>query len=370
MIINVQSKTEMSGLYLVYVGSTHNEKDGIFGISHLMEHLFFKNAKDLEKQFEKYGMTTNATTSNNEVVFYLTGIEEYISKFRDEYLERMTTFNVTDEDFQKERDVVIEEYWNGFNNQEEAHWRNLVRKKFGHYSAIGAIDDLKRITLDDCKEYLKVQFDKPDKIINVSKDYSLDWKNGFQKHESDTYIVFENYDFPIEKTPIFEDKTSIINCLPVYGDFAHISFLCRMLCYGLQSPLFKRLREDKGLIYGVLCGLNRMSNTTGMITIETLTGNDNVNEVQSTIAEVMGDVSCWLNDERFETAKISFEVEGKTSEINRYKDVDKYITPYGWNPDSILDDVDLNKAKDVAGKYFQFDKWYKSEDKKEFIVKI
>ena len=36
MIINLKSKTELSGFYVVYEGSTNLEKKGIFGVSHLL----------------------------------------------------------------------------------------------------------------------------------------------------------------------------------------------------------------------------------------------------------------------------------------------------------------------------------------------
>ena len=95
MIINLKSQSEMSGLYIIYTGSVHNERKGIYGIAHLMEHLFFKSIRDLEKQFEKYGIETNAYTNSNEVVFYATGLEKYLSKFRDEFFDKITKLDIS-----------------------------------------------------------------------------------------------------------------------------------------------------------------------------------------------------------------------------------------------------------------------------------
>ena len=39
MIVNVKSETGLSGFYIVFGGSTMNEKPGSYGISHLLEHL-------------------------------------------------------------------------------------------------------------------------------------------------------------------------------------------------------------------------------------------------------------------------------------------------------------------------------------------
>ena len=38
MIVNLKSQSNLSGLYVVYEGSTNIEKKGNLGISHLMEH--------------------------------------------------------------------------------------------------------------------------------------------------------------------------------------------------------------------------------------------------------------------------------------------------------------------------------------------
>ena len=55
MIINLKSQTNLSGLYVVYEGSTNLEKKGNYGISHLMEHLmcktFFHMIQDFDRDF-------------------------------------------------------------------------------------------------------------------------------------------------------------------------------------------------------------------------------------------------------------------------------------------------------------------------------
>ena len=367
MIINLKSQSEMSGLYIIYTGSVHNERKGIYGIAHLMEHLFFKSIRDLEKQFEKYGIETNAYTNSNEVVFYATGLEKYLSKFRDEFFDKITKLDITDDDFQKERNVVVEEYGNNFNDQQCAHWHNFVRKKYGWFSPVGLKEDLLSLTIDDCRQFNDLQFAKPSKVISVSKDYVFNREMEFQGFDNKIFMPFSECNAPVEKTPVFEDKTSILDCMPVYGDFAHIQFVCRMLCYGLQSPLFKRLREDKGLVYGVGCSIVRMSNISGLLGIDTITANENVQNVQNTMLEVMSDKDSYLNEERFDTAKIGFEIDAKMDEINRYANVKKCITPYEWQVYSILDGMNMKRAWEIGEKYFDFEKWYKSEDKKEFV---
>jgi hypothetical protein len=53
-------------------------------------------------------------------------------------------------------------------------------------------------------------------------------------------------------------------------------------------------------------------------------------------------------------------------EILRYKNVNQYINPEGWSVYEILDKVNMKKIKEVYKKYYNFDNFYVSNDKKEF----
>src|ERR1035437_430173 len=170
MIINLKSKTALSGLYVVYNGSTNLEKPGWYGISHLMEHLLCKTFDHLQEKFDQDGVDWNAYTSDNEIVFHLTGLDKKIKKWKYEFVELLGKFTITEEQLQNEKKIVLEEYMDAFNSQVESHFLNLSRKKLENYSPIGLRKDIENITLEDCKEFFELQFAKPTKIINVSKD--------------------------------------------------------------------------------------------------------------------------------------------------------------------------------------------------------
>jgi hypothetical protein len=53
-------------------------------------------------------------------------------------------------------------------------------------------------------------------------------------------------------------------------------------------------------------------------------------------------------------------------EILRYKNVNQWINPEGWSVYDILDEVNIKKVREVYDKYFNFDNFYISSDKKEF----
>lgn len=132
MIKNLKNETDLSGLYFVYNGSTNLEKKGWYGIAHLMEHLKCKAFDDLQDTLQANGISWNAYTSDNQIVFYFTGLEEYLAPFRNTLIERMylPLENYVDSDIlENEKNIVLEEYQDSFTNQNEIFYMNLFRKK-------------------------------------------------------------------------------------------------------------------------------------------------------------------------------------------------------------------------------------------------
>jgi predicted Zn-dependent peptidase len=119
--------------------------------------------------FSRDGIDWNAFTDNDKIFFQFTGLESKLCKYRDLVLEKLSVFNINEEDFNKEKKIVIEEYHDCFNSQIYAHYLNLTRKLHNNYEPIGELSDLERITLADCQKYFEVQFKHPSLIINISK---------------------------------------------------------------------------------------------------------------------------------------------------------------------------------------------------------
>lgn len=367
MIINLKSETELSGFYVVYEGSTNLEKKGWFGISHLMEHLMCKNFDHLQEDFDKDGIDWNAYTSSNEIVFYLTGLDEKVNKWKGEFMDLLSEFNVTKEQFENERNIVLEEYMDCFNDQNQTHMLNLSRKLFGDYDPIGLKEDLEKLKYMDCLNFFELQYAKPTKIINVSKNKP--YKNNtidFAKRDITKKLEFGENDVPLELSNEFKDKTSIVILSPVIEeDFAYVHFINSMLSLGLKSPLYQEIREKRGLVYYVHCYQSRINNQ-GINTISTQTSNKNYNDVVNAVKEVITNPGKYLTKERFDLVKDYYKVRMTKDEILRYKNVNQYIDPDGWSVYEILDKVNMKKIKEVYKKYYNFDKFYVSNDKKEF----
>ena len=367
MIVNLKSQTDLSGFYVVYEGSTNLEKSGWYGISHLMEHLMCKNFDHLQEDFDRDGIEWNAYTSNNEIVFYLTGLDDKVNKWKGEFMNLLGDFNVTKEEFENERNIVLEDYMDSFNEQTQSHQLNLSRKLFGDYDPIGLKKDLQNLKFMDCLNYYELQYAKPSKIINVSKNKKYNNQAiDFLDRQIVKNIQFGNHNVPLELGNEFKDKTSIVVLSPtIEEDFAYVHFINAMLSLGLKSPLYQEIREKRGLVYYVHCYQSRM-NQQGISTIATQTSNKNYNQVIDSVETIIKNPGKYLTKDRFNLVKDYYKVRQQKDEILRYKSVNQWINPEGWSVYDILDEVNIKKVREVYDKYFNFDNFYISSDKKEF----
>lgn len=367
MIVNLKSETDLSGFYIVFNGSSNLEKRGIYGISHLMEHLICKNFESLRDDFEREGIDWNAYTSQNEIVFYFTGLDKYLSRRRSQLVDLICDFKTTKSQFENERKIVLQEYTNDFTDQTNSHFLNLERKILNNYNAIGLRQDLESLTYMDCIKFFEEQFNVPTKIINVSKDSPFNFDIDFFSPKSERKFELSTYkDVFLEKTHNYGDKCSLILLSKISeNDFNYISFLNNMLSLGLSSPFLSEIREKKGLIYGIQCKQHRL-NKQGITTITTQTSSKNVDEVVESINYIFSNPNKFLTKKRFDIIRNSFNINYQKEKISRYANVNLWINPPGWSIKEILNTMTYDKVMDIFDQHYKFEDFYISNDRTEF----
>jgi predicted Zn-dependent peptidase len=368
MILNVDSQTELSGFYVIYNGTVINEKSGIYGISHLIEHLMSHNINDeLVEKFQDSGVAWNAYTSPTNIVFYLSGLDKHVSKYKYEFLDRLKYLNLTPNEFELEKTILLEEYTSIFNMQSTSHLLNLYRKLFDSYNPLGRKKDIERLTLDVCQTHFSTYFSKPSKIINVSKNslFKSDIEfNNFNNHHHIKYDFNSNAEY--DRHTSILNKSSVIYLSPIIeSDWPVIFFINYLLSNGINSPLYKNIRKKSGLAYYIRCNLDRMSDYSGLNIISTETDDDKVERLMEAIDETLSDLS-FLTRAKFEQVKNSIINKIDTVDINRHSNVETYIKPDTWAIESNIHNISYNNVVETYMKYYKVENFYKSVDKLEF----
>ncbi len=370
MIINLKSQTDLAGFYIVYEGSTNLEKPGWYGVSHLGEHLVCKLFDGLREDFQKYSIDWNAYTSNNEIVFYFTGLEECLAKYRHKIIELMQDFTITKEQFENEKKIVLQEYSDYFSDQTEAHSLNLSRKMFRNFDPIGTREDLEALRWIDFLNFYELQYSSPTKIINVSPTTKFEAGNiEFNRQKMDKrYEQGPFDDVKLEKMFDYGDKESIFIISPlIEEDFPYVMFVNQMLSSGLSSPLYREIREKRGLVYYIRMSISRMNNQ-GVNGITTQTTSNNVDELKEAINYVFNNPEEFLTKDRLETIRESTLVRLKKEKITRFANVSRWIQPKEWSMYDIVKTINMDKVMETFETHFNIDDYYFSSDK-DFLKK-
>jgi predicted Zn-dependent peptidase len=269
------------------VGSIHEDKNE-YGIAHLLEHLIFKSARNnrlfgnIIETIEELGGDLNGYTSKEHISFELTCIKTRLSEILPWFFKLFTHFEISDKDYLNEREVVLKEIKEDNNDVELFAEEYLIehnfKDEFSHPIA-GNEKTLKKIKFDQVNRFY-TKFFVPERMVItlVSDDHDLNIKQLIKD-----YFSIENKAFKVKKPERYKFKPQFkaINKINkkfkknveypyvLYGFSAPSMFsnekwklyiIDQILNEGLNSLLFKSLREENSLSYGISSSINSFFN--------------------------------------------------------------------------------------------------------------
>jgi zinc protease len=162
------------------VGS-RNEPWGKTGISHVLEHMMFKGTQkigpeEFSRTIQENGGNDNAFTSRDYTAYFQNLSSDRIQVSLDLESDRMKNLLLREEDFRTERMVVMEERrLRTEDNPIGVLVEQLQAVAFlihpYRWPIIGWMEDLKRLTLDDLKEYYRTYYSPGNAFLVVVGDF-------------------------------------------------------------------------------------------------------------------------------------------------------------------------------------------------------
>ncbi len=154
--------------YTFFQVGSRNERIGTTGISHLFEHMMFNGAakygpKEFDRVLESRGGSSNAYTSNDVTAYYEDFASDALETVIDLEADRMRSLALTPETLEQERQVVKEERRlrteNSIFGLMEEQLESLVFLAHPYrWPVIGWMEDIDRITRDDCLEFFRTYY--------------------------------------------------------------------------------------------------------------------------------------------------------------------------------------------------------------------
>lgn len=212
-IIPLNNQSNVITTDIFYKVGSRNETMGKSGIAHMLEHLNFKSTKNLkagefDKIIKSFGGSTNASTGFDYTHYYIKSSTQNLDKSLELFAELMQNLNLSDEEFQPERNVVAEErLWRTDNNPMGYLYFRLFNTAYVyhpyHWTPIGFMDDIRNWSIEDIRAFHKTYYQPKNASIVIAGDIEI---NEALKAVKKYFKKIPNTGFEIPKVHTIEPK--------------------------------------------------------------------------------------------------------------------------------------------------------------------
>ncbi len=317
-----------------HVGSA-NEKRGHTGFAHLFEHMMFQGSKNapygvFDKLIEGAGGENNASTSQDRTNYYETVPSNYLETALWLDADRMAHLSVDQERLDNQRDVVMNERRQRYDNQPYGLADEIARALMFpsehpySWSTIGSMADIAAATLEDVQEFFK-QFYTPN---NASLCIAGDIDTTLTKQLVEKYFAGipagPNLQRLKEWVPQLNDVRRVtvednirLPRLYMYwhspavfkpGD-AELDLFASALSNGKNSRLYKSLVYEKQIAQEVYAFQQSQEHCSRFTIVATARAGHTLEEVEKVIdAELQKVLSVGITPQELKIAQTAYEV--------------------------------------------------------------
>jgi predicted Zn-dependent peptidase len=343
LIENIENLNSVALGIFVKTGAK-NEVSGEEGISHLLEHMMFKgtktrSSKEISEVIDNEGGIVNAYTGKEMTVYHIQMLSHKIDIGTDMLTDMFLNSTFTEENLEKEKNVVIEEIKMYEDIPEEKiHDENLSFAVKGTQSNIvlGSMESVKGITREKLVSYFKERYIPSKMVISVAgrvdKVEIMKLLNeGIGSMEQKTFE--REYDGTMSLNPgeniIKKDTNQMHLCFNTKGVSLtdeirySVSIISNILGGNMSSRLFQKIREERGLAYSVY-SYSSSFEEGGLFTVYAGTTKENYRDVIEIIKDEFEDIKKdGITEEELKKAKnqflsmLTFGLETSKSRMNR-----------------------------------------------------
>ncbi len=264
-------KTIALGVY-IKAGSRY-ETDSDHGVSHFIEHLFFKGTENrssaaLAHEIDSMGGVLNAYADKEITCFFAKILSEHLEKAVTLFSDILCNSRFSQEEIDKEKMVILQEISASEESPDDFLFDRFYRRVFHSHplgrSVLGTTSSVLSMTREKICSYFN-RFYTPDRII-ISASGDVD-------HQHLVDLVEEKFCANLRKgidvtikAPLPPERSEVVISKPaeqvhiVMGGpgpgYSHpkrhvVSILNSLLGGSMSSRLFQRLRNREGLVYSI-----------------------------------------------------------------------------------------------------------------------
>ncbi len=364
-----------------------NENDTNNGVSHFLEHLFFKGTKkhpagEFDRILESKGAIINAATSKDFTHYYITIPSEYFNTALELHSDMLINPQIPRKELEQERKVVLEEISKDGNTPSKKVYENLNEMMYTNHpykrKVIGTSQIISTITREEILDYFNKHYAPSNMVTLVigdvdtavaaekiaqyfGQEYKKPIKNSFKKE----------HPLSTQKRKVeYTDTQSGYMMIGFRGaeicdnDTFALDVLSQILGGGKTSRLYRNVKEQRGLAYAISAS-NGSFRDDGIFYVTSNFNPANAEKVEKSVFEEICNIQKYgVTEEELNTAKKMIEQEtyySRESTSNIASELG-YIMALTGNPDfyrsyvSNIKKVTAKQVQDAAIKYLGVNK--------------
>jgi predicted Zn-dependent peptidase len=366
----------------VKVGSRYEPSEQN-GISHFLEHMFFKGTKkrdtrDIAVEIDSIGGDLNAFTSREQTAFYIKVLDEFLDKGIDLLSDILVNSVFPEDELEKEKKIIKEEIKMVEDTPDDYVHDLFSVTIWGNEGLgqpiLGRRETVASFTREDILSHIRRYYGTKDIVVSCAGNFvpdelmkMLGRRFGGLRHGSEPKKG-DPPEFRRDVRVYTKEMSEAHICVGVpalsqTSDERYAFFLLNtVLGAGVSSRLFQEIRERRGLAYSVYSFTSSYVDT-GLWGVYAGVSKRRIREVADVIVREMLDLKDTLTDTELERAKkhlkgnLILGLESTSSRMNNIARQEIYFGRY-ISSDEIMksvERVDLKQVKDLADRLIRKD---------------
>ncbi len=360
----------------VWIGTgSRHEPAELNGISHFIEHAIFKgtsrrSARDIAVESDRQGGNLNAATSQESTCVYTRVLDEQLPEAVDLIADMLSDASFASDEIERERSVILEEIKMVEDAPDElvhdvfaeAFWPN---QPFGRPIS-GTVETVSSLDREQLYAFYRKRY-RPDSIVftaagNVEHDEVVRLVDTLLGKLAPSSGLASDPAPAAAPAFVLRHKEGLEQAHVVLGsacppaaspDRYAANVMTSILGDGMSSRLFQRIREERGLVYGIYSSVDAFIDT-GVHTICAGASPENVAEVVELVVEELRELRAHgPTAEELRCAKDQYKVStvlSLESTFNRMSRLARHEVTFGGQIpiDEVLERIEAVTCEDVA----------------------
>lgn len=305
-IVEQRPKRPLSLGVWVKVGSRH-DPDGKSGVAHFLEHLLFKGTESrssfqISEEIDALGGNINGLTHKEYTLLYVNVLSSHLESALDVLADLLINPLFRQEDIETERGVVLQEIKSQEDNPQERIFDLFAQTVWPDSTPLsrpvmGDKESVAEITQDDCLHHHKF-YNGQNLVLVAVGDVDVEHVRRLAERKLKDLIFSESKEptttsppnsassFQVEEKDVLQTHLCLgFEGIPMSDERRFpLEALNAIFGSGMSSRLFRRIREELGLVYSISSHTTYYQDT-GLVRVYSNTKGEDLEEVVEIILE-------------------------------------------------------------------------------------